>query len=45
MKIQSQFQQFGDYPAKLHVRFEPKRNLIKLLGGVVRSTVAANELR
>ncbi len=38
MKAQSQSRQFGDYLAELRVQFKPKRNFIKLLDGVARST-------
>lgn len=38
MKAQSQSRQFGDYLAELRVQFKPKRNFIKLLDGVTRST-------
>lgn len=38
MKAQQQLPQFGDYLAELRVRFKPKRNFIKLLDGVARST-------
>ncbi len=38
MKAQQQSPQFGDYLAELRVRFKPKRNFIKLLDGVARST-------
>ncbi|MHB1272703.1 MAG: DUF6880 family protein [Rhodanobacter sp.] len=38
MKAQQQSSQFGDYLAELRVRFKLKRNFIKLLDGVARST-------
>jgi len=41
MKAQSQSRQFGDYLAELRVQFKPKRNFIKLLDGVARSTASA----
>ena len=41
MKTQKQLSQFGDYLAELHVQFKPKRNFIKLLDGVARSTAGA----
>ncbi|MDP2827238.1 MAG: hypothetical protein Q8O37_01390, partial [Sulfuricellaceae bacterium] len=39
MKAQNQSRPFGDYLAELRVQFKPKRNFIKLLDGVARSTV------
>lgn len=41
MQALNQTRQFGDYLAELRVQFKPKRNFIKLLDGVVRSTVVA----
>jgi len=41
MKTLNQSRQFGDYLAELRVRFKPKRNFIKLLDDIVRSTVSA----
>lgn len=41
MQAQNQTRQFGDYLAELRVQFKPKRNFIKLLDGVARSTVVA----
>lgn len=41
MKTQKQLSQFGDYLAELRVQFKPKRNFIKLLDGVARSTAGA----
>jgi uncharacterized Zn finger protein len=38
MNIQEQNREFGDYLAKLRVRFKPKRNFIKLLDEVIGST-------
>jgi uncharacterized Zn finger protein len=38
MNARSQSRQFGDYLAELRVQFKPKRNFIKLLDGVARST-------
>ena len=38
MKALDQSRQFADYLAELRVRFKPKRNFIKLLDEVVRST-------
>lgn len=38
MKAFDQSRQFADYLAELRVRFKPKRNFIKLLDEVVRST-------
>jgi len=38
MKARNQSRQFGDYLAELRVRFKPKRNFVKLLDGVARST-------
>ena len=38
MKMLNQSRQFGDYLAELRVQFKPKRNFIKLLDDVVRST-------
>ncbi len=38
MKAQNRSRQFGDYLAELRVQFKPKRNFIKLLEGVARST-------
>ena len=40
MKTLNQSRQFGDYLAELRVRFKPKRNFIKLLDDVVRSTAS-----
>jgi uncharacterized Zn finger protein len=39
MKAQRQSAQFGDYLVELRARFKPKRNFIKLLDGVARSSV------
>lgn len=44
MKTQKQLPQFGDYLAELRVQFKPKRNFIKLLDGVARSTADGNKL-
>ena len=41
MKTLNQSRQFGDYLAELRVRFKPKRNFIKLLDDIVRSTLSA----
>ena len=41
MQALNQTWQFGDYLAELRVQFKPKRNFIKLLDGVARSTVVA----
>jgi len=41
MQAQNQTRQFGDYLAELRVQFKPKRNFIKLLDGVARSTIVA----
>lgn len=41
MKAQNRSREFGDYLAELRVQFKPKRNFIKLLDDVARSTVAA----
>lgn len=41
MKAQKQQLQFGDYLADLRLQFKPKRNFIKLLDGVARSTASA----
>ncbi len=41
MKAQNQSRQFGGYLAELRVQFKPKRNFIKLLDGVARSTAGA----
>ncbi len=38
MKTPAQLSEFGDYLAELHVQFKPKRNFIKLLDGVARSS-------
>ncbi|MGA0586966.1 DUF6880 family protein [Dyella sp. KRB-257] len=38
MKAQRQSAPFGDYLAELRVRYKPKRNFIKLLDGVIRSS-------
>ncbi len=38
MKAQRQSAPFGDYLAELRVRYKPKRNFIKLLDGVMRSS-------
>lgn len=38
MKTLNQSRQFGDYLAELRVQFKPKRNFMKLLDDVVRST-------
>lgn len=38
MKIENQSRQFDDYLVELRAQFKPKRNFIKLLDGVVRST-------
>ena len=38
MKTLNQSRQFGDYLAELRVQFKPKRNFIKLLDDVARST-------
>jgi uncharacterized Zn finger protein len=38
MNIQEQNREFGDYLAKLRVRFKPKRNFIKLLDEIIGST-------
>lgn len=38
MKAQGLSRQFGDYLAELRVQFKPKRNFIKLLDEVARST-------
>ncbi|MDD5334375.1 MAG: hypothetical protein PHS32_11575 [Rhodoferax sp.] len=40
MKEQKQQLQFGDYLAELRLQFKPKRNFIKLLDGVARSTAS-----
>lgn len=44
MKTQKQLSQFGDYLAELRVQFKPKRNFIKLLDGVARSTAGAKSV-
>ncbi|ATE58715.1 DUF6880 family protein [Thauera sinica] len=41
MKTLNQSRQFGDYLAELRVQFKPKRNFIKLVDDLARSTVAA----
>ena len=41
MKTQKQLSEFSDYLAELRVQFKPKRNFIKLLDGVARSTAGA----
>jgi uncharacterized Zn finger protein len=41
MKTQNLLPQFADYLAELRVQFKPKRNFIKLLDGVARSTAGA----
>jgi len=41
MKTLNQSRQFGDYLAELQVQFKPKRNFIKLLDDLDRSTAAA----
>lgn len=41
MKTQKQQSQFGNYLAELRVQFKPKRNFIKLLDGVARSSAGA----
>ncbi len=41
MTAQNQSRQYGDYLAELRVQFKPKRNFIKLLDGVARSSVSA----
>ena len=41
MQALKQARQFGDYLAELRLQFKPKRNFIKLLGGVARSTLGA----
>jgi len=38
MKAQKQLPQFSDYLAELRLQFKPKRNFIKLLDGVARTT-------
>ncbi|MFZ4535107.1 SWIM zinc finger family protein [Propionivibrio sp.] len=38
MQAQNQSRQFGDYLGELRLQFKPKRNFIKLLDGVARST-------
>ncbi len=38
MKALNQSRQFGDYLAEIHAQFKPKRNFIKLLDGVARSS-------
>jgi tetratricopeptide (TPR) repeat protein len=41
MKTLNQSRQFGDYLAELRVQFKPKRNFIKLVDDLARSTAAA----
>jgi len=38
MKVLDQSRDFGNYLAELRLQFKPKRNFIKLLDGVARST-------